>query len=150
NMGQLGIYGEHGTADQGTCRIPMIIRWPGHKQNHVDDGLHYHLDLLPTIADILGEEPASSWDGKSFCSALLTGNETNRDYLVISQCAHVCQRSVRFGEWLYMRTYHDGFHMFNREMLFNLKDDPHEQKDIASENPDKCREAVYYLNEWHD
>ncbi|MFD2878383.1 sulfatase-like hydrolase/transferase [Paenibacillus rhizoplanae] len=32
NMGELGIYGEHGTADQGTCRIPMIIRYPGMKQ----------------------------------------------------------------------------------------------------------------------
>lgn len=35
-------------------------------------------------------------------------------------------------------------------MLFNLKEDPHEQHNIASERRDICKEAVYYLNEWHD
>ncbi|MBS4221146.1 sulfatase [Bacillus sp. FJAT-49711] len=150
NMGELGIYGEHGTADQGTCRIPMIIRWPGCQQGHVDQGLHYHLDLLPTIAELAGKDPAESWDGRSFASSLTEGKDTGRDFLVISQCAHVCQRSVRFGEWLYIRTYHDGYHLFNKEMLFNIKEDPFELNDLASERRDLCREAVYYLNEWHD
>ncbi|MEF3308097.1 sulfatase [Paenibacillus sp. GYB004] len=150
NQGQLGIYGEHGTADHGTCRIPMIVRWPGVTQAHVDEGLHYHLDLLPTLADMLGKKPCQSWDGQSYAPALTGQRECGRDYLVLSQCAHVCQRSVRFGEWLYMRTYHDGYHMFPKEMLYNLKDDPNEQFDVASSNPDICKEAVYLLNEWHD
>ena len=150
NMGQLGIYGEHGTADQGTCNIPMIIRWPGMKQGHVNDDLHYHLDILPTIAEICGKEPHPSWDGESYAPVLQNGESVGRDYLVISQCAHVCQRSVRFGDWLYIRTYHDGYHLFNKEMLFNIKEDPNEQFDLATERPDLCREAVYYLNEWHD
>lgn len=29
SLGELGIYSEHGTADEATCRIPMIVRWPG-------------------------------------------------------------------------------------------------------------------------
>ena len=29
NMGELGIYGEHATADRITTRIPLIVRWPG-------------------------------------------------------------------------------------------------------------------------
>lgn len=150
NMGELGIYGEHGTADQGTCRIPMIIRWPGLKEGHVDHEFHYHLDLLPTIAELVGVEPAERWDGQSYAATLQNGDVTGRDYLVVSQCAHVCQRSVRFGDWLYIRTYHDGYHLFPKEMLYNLKDDPFEQNDRAAENPELCREAVYYLNEWHD
>lgn len=40
NLGELGIYCEHGTADHATCRVPMIIRWPGCKQGHVDEDLH--------------------------------------------------------------------------------------------------------------
>lgn len=150
NMGQLGIYGEHGTADQGTCRIPMIIRYPGMMQNHVDHGLHYHLDLGPTLADLMGRKSMSSWDGQSYASALRFGKECGRDYLVLSQCAHVCQRSVRFDEWLYIRTYHDGYHLFDTEMLFNLQEDEHEQVNVAVTHPDVCREAVYLLNKWHD
>lgn len=150
NMGELGIYGEHGTADHGTCRIPMIIRWPGVTSGGFEHGLHYSLDLAPTLAEMLDSQPRESWDGKSYASALRGGHESGREYLVISQCAHVCQRGVRFGDWMYIRTYHDGYHLFDKEMLFNLRDDPHEQVNLASERRDICKEAVYYLNEWHD
>ncbi|WP_417897797.1 sulfatase [Bacillus haimaensis] len=150
NMGQLGIYGEHGTADQGTCHIPMIMRWPGVTTPHVDTGLHYHLDLLPTLADLLNKKPSQSWDGQSYAPVLTDGKDSSREYLVISQCAHVCQRSVRFKDWLYIRTYHDGYHLFPDEMLYNLKDDPFEQHDVAEENLQVRKDAVYYLNEWHD
>jgi arylsulfatase A-like enzyme len=150
NQGELGIYGEHATADQATCRIPMIIKWPGCPAGKVDDGLHYNLDLLPTLADLLGQEQKPHWDGQSYAPTLLDGAPTGRPYLVVSQCAHVCQRSVRFGPWLYMRTYHDGYHLFPDEMLFNLEDDPHEQYNLAEQNPALCHQGVYLLNQWHD
>jgi choline-sulfatase len=150
NQGELGIYGEHGTADQGTCRIPMIIRWPGKTSGEVDNGLHYHLDLNPTLAELMGKPAMATWDGQSYAKVIENKETQSREFLVISQCAHVCQRSVRFGDYLYIRTYHDGYHLFNKEMLYNLKDDPHEQYDLAEERRDLCKEAVYLLNEWHD
>ncbi|MBO9610774.1 MAG: sulfatase [Paenibacillaceae bacterium] len=150
NMGELGIYGEHGTADQATCRIPMIIRWPGLTSGTADHGLHYHLDLGPTLTDMLGIGAPASWDGSSYAGSIREGGDTGRDYLVVSQCAHVCQRSVRFRDYLYIRTYHDGYHLFPREMLFDVKRDPHEQRNLAAERRDLCMEAVYCLNEWHD
>ncbi len=150
NIGQLGIYGEHGTADHATCRIPMIVRWPGMQQGLVHEGLHYHLDLLPTLADMLDMPAMPQWDGESFAPVLKEGAPDGRDFLVVSQCAHVVQRSVRFGDWMYVRSYHDGFHLFDKEMLFNLTEDPHEQVNVAAQNKSVCMEAVYYLNDWHD
>lgn len=150
NIGELGIYAEHGTADQITTRIPMIIRWPQKISGHIDKGLHYNLDLLPTLAELINIETNSKWDGQSFASTILEGSENGHSYLVLSQCAHVCQRSVRFGNWIYIRTYHDGFHLFSDEMLFDLDSDPYEQFNLASKFPDVCRQAVYYLNDWHD
>ncbi|WP_372630640.1 sulfatase [Cohnella sp.] len=150
NNGQLGIYAEHATADHGTCRLPMIVRWPGMRQGAVDEGLHYHLDLLPTLAEMMGLKPMASWDGESYAAALKEGADCGREYLVVSQCAHVVQRSVRFGDWIYIRTYHDGFHLFDKEMLFNLAEDPHEQRNVAEERREVCLQAVYYLNEWHE
>ena len=150
NMGELGIYSEHGTADEGTCRIPMIIRWPNGTKGIFDHGLRYHIDLAPTLASLLGGTKAPSWDGESYADSIIKGESKGREYLVISQCAHVCQRSVRFDGWLYIRTYHDGHNGFPKEMLFNLKDDPYEQHNLAEERRDICKDAVYYLNEWHD
>ena len=148
NFGELGIYGEHATADHITCRIPMIVRWPGGRAG-VDSGLHYNLDLPPTLADLLGKDPSDRWDGQSFATAITDGAESARDYLVLSQCAHVAQRSVRWDDWLYMRTYHDGYHLFPDEMLYNLAEDPHERYDHAADRPETCREAAWRLAEWH-
>ena len=148
NMGELGIYSEHATADNTTCRIPMIIKWPGMKKG-VAKGLHYNIDLLPTLADLLELPRSEEWDGKSYAETLRTGKDEGHPYLILSQCAHVCQRSVRFDDYIYIRTYHDGYHLFPVEMLFNVKEDFHEQKNIAEENPDLCAKACRYLVEWH-
>ena len=149
NLGELGIYAEHATADEITTRIPMIIRWPGIAAGQVDDGLHYNLDLAPTVAELLGIPASPRWDGRSYAPAL-HGTPCGREALVLSQCAHVCQRGVRFGPWLYMRTYHDGYHLFPLEMLFNLPADPHEQHEIAAEHPAICRDGAARLLRWEE
>lgn len=150
NQGELGIYGEHGTADAATCRIPLIVRWPGGRQGIADDGLHYNLDCAPTLMDLLGGKKQPIWDGVSFAATITNGTPQGREDLVISQCAHVCQRSVRWDQWLYLRTYHDGFRLFPQEMLFDLDADPHEQNDLAPQHPDVCREGAWRLARWHD
>jgi len=151
NMGELGIYGEHGTADQITCRIPMILRWPGMvRPGQVDRGLHYNLDLVPTLAEILKRPVKPEWDGKSFSETLIAGKDTGHCQMVLSQCCHVCQRSVRWDDWIYIRTYHDGFHLFPREQLFHVVEDPHEQRDLAEKHPEACREGAWRLMNWHD
>jgi len=150
NMGELGLYGEHATADYSTCRIPMIIRLPDGMKGHTDTGLHYNLDLAPTLAELLGRKPALRWYGQSYAPAVSDGEDCGRDYLVVGQCTHVCQRGVRFGDWMYTRTYHDGYHLFPREMLFNVANDPHEQYDIAEDQKEICAQAAHTLMEWHD
>ncbi len=155
NQGALGIYGEHGTADHSTCNIPFIVRWPGRQAGTVNKGLHYHLDWAPTLMEMLGRADACPelWDGESFAAALIDANPTGRDELILSQCAHVCQRSVRFDDgehcWLYMRTYRDGFHPFGEHMLFDLAQDPLEEHDVSHEYPNVVREAAFRLANWH-
>lgn len=152
NLGELGLWSEHATADHITGRIPMIIKFPGCRQNAADSGLHYNIDLLPTLTDLLQLEAPAHWDGASFAAAM-NGEEADacgRESLIISQCCHGCQRSVRWGDWLYLRTWHDFFHLFPKEMLFNLADDPHEQKNLADEKPEICAEATRKYLEWHD
>lgn len=148
NMGELGIYCEHATADEITTRVPMIIKWPGAQAGTVDTALHYNLDLVPTIAQLLNLPAYEKWDGASYAAALQGGESCGRPYLVVSQCAHVCQRAVRFGDYLYIRTYHDGYHLFDNEMLFDIKNDFHEQYNLASKRPDLCGQACRYLIEW--
>lgn len=150
NLGELNSYGEHATADYPTCKIPMIIKWDGCKKGHIDDCLHYNVDLAPTIAEIFNTKKLNKWDGTSLVPTIFQGERQDREYIVLSQCAHVCQRSVIFDDYLYMRTYHDGMHTYEKEMLFNIKNDPYEQHDLSGTNKELCHKGAYYLLEWHD
>ncbi len=151
NLGELGIYGEHATADEFTCHLPFIIRWPGKVQaGSISNQFCYSLDLAPTMADMLGQPHKPYWDGQSF-SGILTGQQQGGyDQLILSQCSHVCQRSVRWEDWIYIRTYHDGFHLFPREQLYDLASDPHEEHDLAGDHPELCYQGAWRLMDWHD
>lgn len=149
NLGELNVYGDHQTADHICSRIPLIVSWPGMRQGAVDDGLHYNLDLPPTTVELLGGQSPAVWDGISFAESLRAGAPTGRDYLVVSQCAWSCQRAVRFGPWMMIRTYHEGLKNFPSQMLFNIEDDPHETCDLAAQRPDIVCQAEAMLAEWH-
>lgn len=150
NIGELNSYSEHSTADNITCRIPMIIKWQGGMEGITDDTFRYNVDLAPTMADLFGLNKPARWDGESYAETIKTGEPCPREYLVLSQNAHVCQRSVRWGDYLYMRTYHDGYHNFPQEMLFNVKEDFHETNNIAAEKPEICDKCAHLLLDWHD
>ncbi|MBE6614636.1 MAG: sulfatase [Ruminococcaceae bacterium] len=152
NIGELGLYAEHGTADEPTCRIPMIIKWAGGVQGHVDTGFHTNVDLAPTIQQLLGTQMRGNYeyDGVSYADTLTDGTDCGQDHVILSQCAHVCQRSARFGDWLYIRTIHGGYHLFPKEMLFNIREDPHELHDLAAENPELCARGARMILEWEE
>lgn len=151
NLGELNIYGDHQTADQITCRVPLIIRWPGVTDAHagaVDRTLHYQNDMAATVLELVGQPVPENWDGRGFADALRSGAFAGREALVISQGAWSCQRGVRFGDHLCIRSYHDGYHAFPDVMLFDLKNDPHEQHDIADQHPELVQKAMTLLDEW--
>lgn len=149
NQGEWNIYGDHHTADHITSRVPLIVRWPGLPGGRVDTGLHYNLDLPPTMAEMLGARIPARWDGRSFAATLRDGTDCGRDYVVVSQCAWSCQRSVRFGRWLLVRTYHDGLKDLPPVMLYDVAQDPHETRDLASARPDVVGQGLGLLEQWH-
>ena len=148
DLGELGCYGEHGCSDYITHRIPMIIRWPGAAAGHVDAGLHYNIDLAPTLADMLEAPSSPRWQGSSYAPALRQGDDCGREFLVLGQCCHGAMRSVRFGPWHYMRIVHDFYHLYPREMLFHIEDDPHETRNLVDERPDICAQACRMMMTW--
>ncbi len=104
-FGELGVYADHQAADEATCHIPAVLRWPG-LAPRVVDGLLYHLDIGATVVDLAGiEVPVDHWDGRSVATELRAGaTSVGRDHLVVSQGAWSCQRSVRWGDHLYAST----------------------------------------------
>ncbi len=147
-LGELNIYADHHLADQITSRVPLIVKWPGLKPR-VDKGLHYQFDFAATLIELAGSKVPEIWDGRSFARDFLAGREQGRSHLVLSQLAWTCQRGVRFGDFIYIRSYHDGYHVFPDAMLFDIKTDPHEQRDLAGSRPDLCARAADLLSNWY-
>jgi arylsulfatase A-like enzyme len=148
NQGELNVYGDHQTADFVTCRVPLVVAGPGIRQGAVDHGLHYHLDLAPTVCALAGAPVGAAWSGSSFADGLQEGKGAGRPYLVISQGAWACQRSVRFGPWLLVRTYDPGLKAFPPLMLFNVETDPHETRNLADDEPQVVQQGLAMLEDW--
>ena len=151
NQGELNVWGDHQTADHCCNRLPLIVRWPGVTEDQagqVYGGLQYHLDLTATLADLAGGEKPVSWNGESFASVLSGGGDGGRDYIVLSQGAWSCQRSVRWDRWLLIRTYHTGLKAFPEYMLFDLEADPHETTNLAAQRPDIVGQGLRFMDEW--
>ena len=148
-FGELGVYADHQAADEATCHIPAVLRWPGLAPGVVG-GLLYHLDIGATVVELAGlEVPIEHWDGRSVATELRVGATTvGRDHVVVSQGAWSCQRSVRWGDHLYASTTHDAFHGWPVEMLFDVVADPHEQHDLAERRPDLVAEGRDLLASW--
>ncbi|MFX1490377.1 MAG: sulfatase, partial [Promethearchaeota archaeon] len=99
NQGELNIYGDHATACHITNRVPMIISWPENSWKEEVDSLIYQVDIAATLIDSFKLKIPDFWDGISLKSNLDNDKNAGRDYLVISQNAWSCQRTIRFDNW---------------------------------------------------
>ncbi|NBB78978.1 MAG: sulfatase-like hydrolase/transferase [Verrucomicrobia bacterium] len=152
NLGELNVYGDHQTADQITHRVPCIIRWPGVTDSQADktlNGLYYNLDFAATAVELAGGTLEPDFEGRSFADTLRgEAADTGRESLVLSQSAWCVQRAARWGDYLYIRTFHDAWHDYPADMLFNLADDPHEQNNLAADRPELVETGKDILRRW--
>jgi arylsulfatase A-like enzyme len=149
NQGELGVYGDHQTADLITCRVPMIVRWPGRAPRQ-DTALHYQFDVAATLVELAGGRVPARWDAESFAGAFEAGRQQGRDYLVVSQGCWSCQRGVIFDDYILLRTYMDGLKDWPEMMLFHRHQDPHELVDLSEERPEIVDRGLALLQRWLD
>lgn len=149
SQGELNVYGDHATACHIVNRVPMIIKWPGKDWKNKYDHLIYQVDVAATVIEELGQKVPNFWDGKSFYAEIEKGEKFGRDYLVLSQNALSCQRTVRFDNWTLIKTYHTGLKNYPEIMLFDYQNDFHMTKNLADEKPDIVSQGIKILDDWH-
>ena len=138
--------------------VSLIMRGPGaFRGGKVSDALISHIDLYPTICELLEFEPPAPLEGKSFLP-VLRGEKTEVNEEVFAEvnyhAAYEPQRAVRTQRWKYIRRYGDwagpvlpncddglskslwvkgGWRQQNqaKEQLYDLLLDPIEQSNLA-------------------
>ena len=149
SFGENGHYMDHSLANEPVHRLPLIIKWPGAKQGSKCSEFVYQLDLAPTVCEMMGFQTPDGWDGESFAPALKDKKFKGREYLVFDHGIYSFQRSLRTRDFMLTRTYHPGLYPIDDPVqLFDMKNDPHQTKNAASEFPKKVKELETMLTEW--
>jgi arylsulfatase len=173
-------YGDHGgTAKplregKGTCfeggtRVPCVMRWPGHiPSGQTNDAMLMTIDLLPTIASIVGADlPKRKIDGANVLPVLTarTGaTNPHAAYYSYYEVGALHAVTSGDGEWKLHLPHkywtlngrpggtngvpvrHDPGHVDQLE-LYNLRADISEQKNVAAENPDIVKRLLAFAEE---
>ena len=136
------------TTLEGSGRVPLIIAGPSHmiRQGATLQRPTSLIDLFPTVMDLTGTSPPSGLAGWSLATDL--GLVMNSEHSipppphpdwVLCQAhmdhSNTGQFMIRQGDWKYIY-YAAGY----PAELFNLADDPGEQKNLAESNPDMVKQ----------
>lgn len=135
-IGSHGLFGKQNLYDH-SMRSPLIFAGPGIPRGKRNDGLCYLLDIYATLGDMAGVKAPDGNEGKSLVP-LMTGKAGSvRDSLFLAYAR--VQRAVRDDRWKLIAYPH-----INHRQLFDLKNDPHEMKDLATD-PGHVREVERLL-----
>lgn len=107
--GTSGLKGGKGTTWEAGYRVPFIVSWPAVAEaGRVSDAIAMNIDLLPTIADVIGAKPAAQKiDGKSLLPLLAGEASSRHDYLYYFNNERVV--GVRSQDWKYVtHSYYKG------------------------------------------
>lgn len=135
-------HAEHGLADkwyphQESIRVPLIIRDPrlaSSKKGATNDDFTLNVDLAPTILVAGRLEPPVSMQGRDISPLYLAGADTQwRDEFFYEHPTIKNAEFIPASEALVRRDWKYFYWPdFQREQLFNLREDPQEELDLAS------------------
>lgn len=146
-----GIYrgGKYSNYEGGT-RVPCILRWKGHVNPGVSNYLMSQLDWFASFASLLDVNipDGAAPDSENHLSSWMDYNKKGRELLVLQNVQN--NLSITDGRWKYIPAA-DGpeINKFTNtelgnnstmDQLYNLQNDPNEQKNVFSLNRERVLE----------
>jgi len=124
--------GVRGSNQEGSIRGPALIRYP----NVIEGGrkistLSAHIDLLPTLISLSKSESEQEFDGCDLSSVLL-GNKPSKD---------LEDRKLYLNDQLMITERYK----LSSDELYDLIDDPKEEKDISAQKKKQTQEMKTWL-----
>jgi len=109
-------------------RVPLIVHWPGHVAPGRRREPVSNLDVMPTIADLVGFPPHPSWQGRSFVTPA-KGTPQPAIFMNI--------QGLRFADGIVCWPYKLILERTSkRQYLFDLAQDPAENVDLMAAQPE--------------
>jgi arylsulfatase A-like enzyme len=127
---------------EGGIRVPLILAGPGVKGGQTHHSLAASVDLMPTVLDLIGQSPENGIDGVSL-------NRPVRRKSLFWHYPHYSNQggapggAMREGDWKLIEFYED-----KRLELFNLRQDPGEQANLAEREKTRALRMRGELDAW--
>ena len=144
-----------GSLWEGGVRVPLLVRWPGvTRPGSTCTHPVVSTDFYPTILEMAGLEGDAAHnadvDGLSLVPLLRDPQAALDREAIYFHYPHYYPTttpvsSVREGDWKLLE-FHEDWHM----ELYNLRDDPSEERDLAREMPERAERLRRQLHAWRE
>ncbi|MBT8493654.1 MAG: sulfatase-like hydrolase/transferase [Deltaproteobacteria bacterium] len=146
-------FGEHGVDLHGyhlyaaQTKVPLIIKVPGLAASRPTTPVG-HIDILPTIANLVGASPTPTMQGRSLLPAMLGGPAADQDGWVFQQLSFENDNEMRAAA---SKQCHVVFNVSPQTSweLYRIDEDPLEERDIIGTSG-PCADAQDRLARWYD
>jgi arylsulfatase A-like enzyme len=136
--------GKYSLFEAGT-KVPFVTYWKGEIQAGVSDALVTQIDLLNSLAALVGSSETGP-DSENLLGAFLGKSKKGREEVILEAST---KTALRAGDWAMIPPYPGPAvqNQVNIELgnsaeyqLYNLKEDPGQQNNLAASNPEKLEE----------
>lgn len=143
--------GEHGRFEkhcgyEPALRVPCILRWPDRIRRGTVTDLTEHVDIAPTVLDLLGLPPLPLEHGHSLKPYLTGRGQIKRRTSVFAEYLENEEAYLRTDQYKFIfcsgkRRRTDGYETDQPQpgrytMLFDLQQDPEERSNVAPQRPE--------------
>ena len=130
---------------EGGIRVPFIAYWPGKIKPGVSDQPLAFWDLLPTLAEIVGQPAPAGIDGNSMLPTLLgRGAQRQHEYFYWEFHERGFAQAIRMNQWKGVRKTGQA-----KLELYDLSNDPGETRNVAEANADIAKKLLAYMKLAH-
>lgn len=131
--------GQKGDVFEGGHRVPAIACWPGKiEAGATTDATAMTMDLMPTLLELVDRRPQRALDGISLRGLLLEQKPLPPRTLFWRMGG----RAARRGDWKLV------WPLRGDPLLFNLRDDLGESRDLAEKQPELAAELEEAIVRW--
>ncbi len=151
NLYNAGMRGLKGSPYDGGHRVPFFIRWPNGKitGGRTIRELTAYIDFMPTILDLcdIPVPPERSFHGRSLVPLLYGEESSEWSKRVITTDT---QRVAHPIKWRLSCVMKDCWRLVNRYELYNIEQDPAQERDVSAEHPELVAELQREYEKWWD
>lgn len=125
--------------------VPLIVSAPG-IEPHTVDAPFSHIDLMPTLAGLIGAEAPAEWRGSNLAAALREEDLSGAETTPFFQGTHAVagpMRGVVVGEEKFIEDL-----LRHEEELYDLSADPGEHTNMVNKRPEKAAAYGQRLLDW--